>query len=177
MSLAITLGKEAASGPGSERDALEEASRRAALLQESFEELETRDMAAFERYLAALRLPRGTAEEKARRKEERARAAEAAARSPLEIMDAATMTLELSGRLLDPSGGGALKAESDIGCAIELAWAAFRAAEMNVAVNLPEIEPVPREAIEARWRELRSRSRSAHESARARIAKKLRLPE
>ena len=176
MSLAITLGKTAEPDAGS-RAALEEASREAARVQARFEELEDMDMAAFERYLEALRLPRSTPEEKALRKTERARAAEAAALVPLEVMDVATIALALSEKLLDPSTGGALKAESDIGCSIELAWAALRAAEMNVAVNLPEIEPDSRHLIEARWRDVVARGRRAYATARSRIAEKLGLPE
>ena len=174
MSLAITLGKTTEPSADS-RAALEEASRQAAILQAAFEELEKSDMAAFERYLEALRLPRSTPEEKARRRDERARAAEKAAVVPLEVMAAAAIALELSEKLLDPASGGALKAESDIGCSIELAWAAFRAAEMNVAVNLPEIEPGTRNVLEVRWRDLLPRARHAYETARSRIARKLGL--
>jgi formiminotetrahydrofolate cyclodeaminase len=176
MSLAITLGKTAEPDAGS-RAALEEAALEAGKLQARFEELETLDMAAFERYLEALRLPRSTPGEKAHRKAERARAAAVAALVPLDVMETAATALALSEKLLDPASGGALKAESDIGCAIELAWAAFRAAEMNVAVNLPEIEPGTRNALELRWRHLLRRARLAHETARSRIAGKLGLPE
>ena len=176
MSLAITLGKTEDPDAGS-RAALEEASREAARLQTWFEELETMDMAAFERYLEALRLPRITPAEKAHRKRERARAAEGAALVPLDVMEKAATLLALSEKLLDPSSGDALKAESAIGCSMELAWAAFRAAEMNVAVNLPEVEPDTRNRFEDRWRHLRPRAQRAYHAARARIADKLGLPE
>jgi formiminotetrahydrofolate cyclodeaminase len=179
MSLAITLGKDKKSaGPeaASRKAALEEASRRAAELQARFEDLETQDMRAFERYLETLRLPRGTPEEKSRRKEERSRAAEGAALVPLETMDVATVTLELAGELLDPSNGASLQAESDIGCAIELAWAAIGAAEMNVLVNLPETGPGVRDGIELRWREIRARGDRAYERAKLQIRQRLPLP-
>jgi hypothetical protein len=92
-------------------------------------------------------------------------------------METAISALELSGRILDPSRSGALKAESDVGCSIELARAAFRAAEMNVAVNLPWVEPGIRSGIESRLRELRSRCSSVYGEGRSRVAEMLRLPE
>ena len=180
MSLAITLARVRGSGAGPEaaarKAALEEASRQAAEIQARFEDLETQDMKAFEGYLEALRLPRGTPGEKSRRKEQRSRAAEGAALVPLETMDVAAITLEFAGDLLHPSGGASLQAESDIGCAIELAWAAIGAAEMNVLVNLPETGPRVRDDIESRWREIRARGDKAYERAKLQIRQRLPLP-
>ena len=132
---------------------IREAAMLAERLQEDFEAIEAEDIAAFEGYLAALRLPRSTPGEAAARREARGGAAVRATEAPLRTLRAALETLRLAGRLADISRKTPLKAESDLGVSIELAAAAFRAAEMNVRVNLPEVPVERRGAIEKEWRE------------------------
>jgi formiminotetrahydrofolate cyclodeaminase len=134
-------------------DAVREAGQRAERLQAAFEQIETEDIEAFEAYLAALRLPRSTPGEKASRRAARAAAAVRATEAPLRTLRTALETLRLASSLLDLSRTSQLKAESDLGVSIELAAAAFRAAEMNIRVNLPEIPAAEKDRMEAAWRE------------------------
>jgi formiminotetrahydrofolate cyclodeaminase len=122
----------------------EEAQREIASVEESarevsarFRRLEEADVRAFAGYLAARRLPRGSAEEKSSREQAIRRAAREATEVPLATLDAALETLALAGRRLRLATRSVLRAESDVGCAVDLAHAAARAAELNVRVNLP----------------------------------------
>jgi len=158
MVTGITLRPPARGGKtaGNPDGGLEEVRDAAALaerLQETFESIEAEDIAAFEAYLAALRLPRATPGEAAARRDAKGRAAERATEAPLRTLRAALETLRLAGRLADISRKTPLKAESDLGVSIELAAAAFRAAEMNIRVNLPEVPADRRAAIEREWKE------------------------
>ncbi|MEM7234947.1 MAG: cyclodeaminase/cyclohydrolase family protein [Planctomycetota bacterium] len=101
-----------------------------------FDELEAEDMAAFEGFLDAMRLPKGSDDEKATRKAAMRAAAKRATDAPVATLDAALETLSAAGDLIELGSEIRLRAESDVGCAVELAAAAFRAAEYNVCVNL-----------------------------------------
>ena len=102
------------------RTALEEAVQ----LGGRFQALEAADVAAFQGFLDALRLPRGTAEEKERRRQARMAAAARATDVPVDTISAATDVLLLCQRLLELSRTTPLRAESDLGAAVELSIAA-----------------------------------------------------
>jgi formiminotetrahydrofolate cyclodeaminase len=156
MVTGLTLAPRAVSAPPAAGEApflaaVRDAALRAERLEEAFATLETEDIAAFTAYLAALRLPRSTPAEKAERQAARGRAAARATEVPLGTLRAALDALRLAGELLDLSRASPLKAESDLGVSIELAAAAFRAAEMNVWVNLPEIPADRKEGLASAW--------------------------
>ncbi|MBI4602546.1 MAG: cyclodeaminase/cyclohydrolase family protein [Planctomycetes bacterium] len=187
MVLGITLSKlkaqasapvaVAASNPAeaalSSLSSLEAADERAARLSDRFRELESEDMAAFQAYLEALRLPRSTPEEKARRLEARTRAAARATEAPLETIRAARDALALSAEVLDLSRTTPLRAESDLAAAVELSLAAYRVAELNVRVNLRELSPAVRDATRARWLALASELEAQGSRLRSEILAKL----
>jgi formiminotetrahydrofolate cyclodeaminase len=124
------------------RETIERARAGAEALGETFERLGEEDMAAFEAYLEALRLPRATPEEKGLRLRARQAAAARATDAPLSMLRAARDLLLLCTAVLDLP----LKAESDLGAASELANAAFRVADLNVRVNLRELSEEKRAA-------------------------------
>jgi len=175
MVTGITLEKarSAKSQPAADPASLVELERiqeQARLLSQQFEALEAQDMAAFQGFLEALRLPRSTEEEKARRLEARREAAGRATDAPLATMRAACEVLTLARKLLDLSRSTPLKAESDLGAAVEIASAAFRVAELNVGANLPELAEERRQKAVEAWRELQGRARTLYESLRPAFA-------
>jgi formiminotetrahydrofolate cyclodeaminase len=134
---------------------LHEVAASAQALDAEFRRLESEDMRAFESYVAALKLPRSSAEEKARRDAARLEAVRKATAAPLATCEAALAVFGLARRLLSLASGLRLSAESDLGGAVELAHAAFRTAELTVRVNLPGLKAAPeRAAIEERFRGL-----------------------
>jgi formiminotetrahydrofolate cyclodeaminase len=155
MVAGITLKKlgDAPSSAASER--LAALGREASELSARFEALETEDMAAFESYLAACRLPRSTPAEKSARKKARTESIRRATQAPLEMLEAARDTVKVAAGLLDLSRSSPLKAESDLLAAVELARAAFRVAELNVAVNRPLLEAAEAEGVRLRHEQLR----------------------
>ena len=106
-------------------------------LRNDFLRLVDDDSAAYGRVAEAMKLPRGTDDEKRARTERLQSALLAASRVPLEIA-------KTSRRLLDASERGMAKAPaaaiSDIGVGALLAEAALRGAAMNVMINLSSVK-------------------------------------
>ncbi len=141
---------------------------RAVELSERFRTLESADMAAFEGFLDALRLPKGTDEEKAVRRTAMRDATVTATEVPLDTLEASVDVLVLARELYDVASKVRLRAEADLGGAVELAHAAFRGAELNVRVNLPGLKNDDRLAgLEARWDKLNAVFESRYQSLRA----------
>ena len=129
---------------------------KAAALSREFESLESDDVAAFEGYLHACRMPRSTPEEKRARDTARAAAATRATSVPMATLEAARDALLTAEALLELSRRTPLGAESDLFAAVELASSCFRAAELNVAVNLPQLPSEEATAARERWIRLRT---------------------
>ena len=144
----------ASSGQSTAALAIERAVESGRRLGQTFQQLEVEDMAAFQAYLDALRLPRSTPEEKERRLAARRSAASRATEAPLATMTAARDTLRLCAEVLELSRTTPLRAESDLGAAVELTHAAFRVAELNVNANLPELSEDDRQKALTRWHQL-----------------------
>ncbi len=137
MVIGITLKKVEGDGVAAE---LKEAAAAASELADRFRRLEGEDSAAFEAFMEAARLPRGTEEEKARRAVARREAAARATRVPLSTLETAVATLELAKRIRGLSARTRLRAASDLIAAIELSRAAFLVAELNIEANLPHLD-------------------------------------
>ncbi|HVR76167.1 MAG TPA: cyclodeaminase/cyclohydrolase family protein [Planctomycetota bacterium] len=161
-----------AGGPAA-REAIERARASAEALGETFERLGEEDMAAFEAYLEAWRLPRTTPEEKSLRLQARQSAAARATDAPLAMLRAARDLLLLCAELLDLSRTTPLKAESDLGAAIELANAAFRVADLNVRVNLKELSEEKRAGAVRERQALEEEVEALHARLRREVLERL----
>ncbi len=95
------------------------------------------DMAVFEAFMSALRLPKGTDEEKAIRKDAVQAAYKKATTVPLEIADTCLEALELA-VLLAPIGNKS--AISDVGVGAIVADASLQGVLLAVDINLPGIK-------------------------------------
>jgi glutamate formiminotransferase/formiminotetrahydrofolate cyclodeaminase len=117
------------------------------------------DAAAFAAYLAARRLPRGTAEERSIRQAALQAATLAATETPLDVARQAAALLPLCQAV---AVDGNPSVASDAGVAALLAEAAVRSAGLNVRVNLPQLgDSARRAAIAAELAELETTATAA----------------
>ena len=105
----------------------------AAKVQEDLVALIAADGAAFEGVMATYRLPRGTAEEAAARREAIQSALRAATEIPLEVMRYAVEVLHLAQTAAELGNASAV---SDAGVAGYMALAAAHSAALNVDINI-----------------------------------------
>ena len=129
-------------------------------LGERFRALEAADIAAFDDFMSAIRLPKESEDEIASRKLALRDAAEKATNVPLDTLAACLEIFELIDGLLDAASIGTVRlgADSDLGAALEFSNAAFRAAELNINANLSMLKDDPRlEALSTRYSALRER--------------------
>lgn len=158
MVLGISSRREEArkDSSGASVERLTALTREAEALAERLRRLEGEDAEVFDSFMRTLKLPRDTAEEKASRKAARRGAAEECARVPFNILEAIRDTLLVIGRMHQLRDEGVLRAESDLGVALELAGAAFRGAEQTLSANFPELEPPAVAAYVQRLESLRN---------------------
>ena len=97
----------------------------------------TKDSAAFEAVLQAMRLPQGSDEERAHRVSAIDRATRQAALVPLTVAEDAGAVAELGAETAE---AGIVSAISDSASAVALARAAFQAAALNVRINAQSLE-------------------------------------
>jgi formiminotetrahydrofolate cyclodeaminase len=130
--------------------ALGEVRRKAEALRRDLLALVDRDAQAFDAVVAALRLPKGTEEEKRRRSEALSRANIFATETPMATADACAALLALA---VEVSRKGNVNAASDAGTGGLLAYGGLRSAILNIRTNLKGI------ADEDRVRKIRDRVR------------------
>ncbi len=104
---------------------------------EELKELTLKDMAAFENYMKAFRMPKETDEEKNARKEAIQDAAKHATMVPLTICRTCLELLKQADRL---SRFGNKMAISDVGVGAYVCEAALRACMLSVDINIPTIK-------------------------------------
>jgi len=134
MVAALTHGRKGHEGT---RAQMEELASAAQEHKDAFLRAIDEDTDAFDRFLAATRLPKRTPGDKARREEAVHAAAKAAAEVPLAVLRRAVQVLPLA-RAAATHGNPA--SASDAGVAAIAAGAAAEAAYLNVRINLPEIQ-------------------------------------
>lgn len=106
-------------------------------LMVTLEELVDRDMAVFNQFMAALKLPKGTDEEKALRTAKVQEAYIEATEVPFEIAETCLKIIELTVRLCEFGNKSAI---SDVGVGALLAEAAIKGALLSVDINLSGIK-------------------------------------
>ncbi|MBI2983542.1 MAG: cyclodeaminase/cyclohydrolase family protein [Chloroflexi bacterium] len=106
-------------------------------LRADFLRLVDDDSAAFARVSVAMKMPRGTDEEKVRRKEQLQAALLGAARVPLEVAKTARRLLESSEAVVPDASPMTV---SDVGVGALMAETALRGAAMNVMINLASLD-------------------------------------
>ncbi len=130
----LTVGKE------KYRDVeplVRELNNSASSLMSKLEELVEGDMAEFQRFMTAYRLPRETEEQKAVREEALQRALRGSTEIPVEIARTCLMILQLTQRL---SGIGNKMAISDAGIAATITEAALNSVLLTASSNIPLIK-------------------------------------
>lgn len=143
MVTSLTLGREKFGSVQAEMDGLR---LRAEAARYELQELVTLDARAYGAVAAAMKLPRDTAEQKARREQQLQMALRGAAEVPLRIAEAA---LDVARMSLPAAEMGNPHAVSDAGVAALLADAAAQSAALNVKINLAWI--VDQEFNRATW--------------------------
>jgi formiminotetrahydrofolate cyclodeaminase len=106
-------------------------------LRTDFLRLVDDDSVAFARFAEAMKMPRATPEEKARRKERMQAGLIGAAKVPLEIASTARRLLDLCEKAMAEANPATV---SDVGVGALMAEAGLRGAAENVMINLASIE-------------------------------------
>jgi formiminotetrahydrofolate cyclodeaminase len=136
-------------------------------LRRSLEELVDADAAAFEHVMAAFRLPKDTAEQKAERSRAIQAGYKAAVEPPALVCRHALRVLELAAVVAEQ---GSPKVVSDAGVAALLAASALEGAALNVEINLGSIKDDEyRTAHAEAVRELRETAAAVRETALGRV--------
>jgi formiminotetrahydrofolate cyclodeaminase len=130
----LTIGRDKYDDvrPEMER-ALEDSSK----LAERLTQLVDEDAQAYASVVTALRLPKGTDEEKGKRMEAMQNGLRRAIAAPVEVMELSLEAIRLAYLVVRKGNEGAL---SDSGSGAMLAFAALHAASMNVKINLKQIQ-------------------------------------
>jgi len=154
------------------REALERIAVRGQEIKDRLVAAVDADTAAFDRYLAALRLPRATEEEKATRKTALDEATIGTIEVPLITLEATPEIVELCREV---AAIGLPASLSDAGTGAETARAAASGAYQNVCINLPGLsDPRARAVLLARADAAWQRTRESAEAVAAQIVGKLR---
>jgi len=148
---------------GGDDEAFDQSIRTAEQAAATLLALADRDAEAFDRVIAAMRLPRGSDQEKRSRRAAVQEALQNATAIPLATAEQAVLVLALAP---DLARAGNPNAVSDVGVAALLAHAAVRGALFNVAINVKSITDARyREATTARADELRQRADELRDAA------------
>ncbi|MEA4902472.1 cyclodeaminase/cyclohydrolase family protein [Desulfitobacterium sp.] len=97
----------------------------------------SRDITEFSKFMAVLKLPKDTAEQKAAREEKRQAVLVSATNTPISIAQNCFAVLKLAQELAPIGNKGAI---SDVGVAAYLAESALKAAMFSVDINLPQVK-------------------------------------
>jgi formiminotetrahydrofolate cyclodeaminase len=118
------------------KDAVTSVRDRAAQLMHQAQVLESDDEAAYRAVASCFALPRETEHDKMERSRRMQEALKGAVEPPLRIMEVASDVARLAGELVEIGNRSAV---SDVGTAVLAARAAYRAARLNVDINLQSI--------------------------------------
>lgn len=133
MVAGLAIGKQ---GYEDRQDELRQLEKRAEFLQRRLLTLADEDSTAYDRVVAAMRLPKNSEAEKRSRVEAMQSAYRHATEVPLETVERCVEALELA---REAAVKGNRSASTDCGVAVLLAEAAIRGAALNVRVNLASL--------------------------------------
>ena len=151
--------------------ALDEVEEEADRLRHELLALVEEDAAAFDRVMAAFRLPKGTPAEQAARSEAIQAAYRAAVEPPSDVCGRALRILELAFQVAEEGNPNAV---SDAGVAAELASAALEGAALNVRINLVSItDDAFRTRHDGRLASVEAQARALREQTLAAVDAKL----
>jgi formiminotetrahydrofolate cyclodeaminase len=134
MTASLTLGKKAYS---LYQEAAAEVLRQAQELTDRLKDLTIQDMEAYQDYIAAFRLPKGSREEAAAREQAVQQAGRRVTEIPLSICQACLEVIAQAHAIAD---FGNRMAIADAGVGAHLAWGALQAAMLNVRLNLASVQ-------------------------------------
>lgn len=132
----LTIGKK---GYEDVQDQAKNAANELKQIIEDLKELTAKDMAVFSKFMEALRMPKETEEQKAKRTAAMQEAAKTATETPMEICRKCLDVLNIAVPLASYGNKGAI---SDVGVGAYVAEAALRSAMLSVDINLPGIKDV-----------------------------------
>ena len=115
----------------------EEVRSKSESLRSEFVKLMNDDTDAFNAFIAATKMPKGTAEEGEARSAAIQRASKAVTEIPLRVLE---LSAEAASLAVKAASSGNPNAASDAGCAALLSEAAGKSAAYNVRINLPGIK-------------------------------------
>ncbi len=141
---------------------MQEITSRADILRDALHKAVTLDSQAFDAVMAAFRMPKKSAQEKATRAEEIERATHVAAEVPLQVCRDAVEVLALAAEVAEKGNKNAL---SDAGSAGSMANACLQAAGLNVKINAGSVSD--REAAQSWLDELAQLESQAAQAGKA----------
>jgi len=151
-----------------DRPPLDEARAALVALRDTLAELVDADTDAYDRVVAAFRLPKATDEEKAARSAAVQAAFRGATETPLAVMRACEQTIRHGGVV---AARGNPSASSDVQVGLELAAAGLRGARLNVEINLGSLKDATFvTAVTTEVGELSGAAEAGVADARARLA-------
>jgi len=151
-----------------DRPPLDEARAALVALRDTLARLVDEDTAAYDRVVAAFKLPKGTDEEKAARSAAVQAAFRGATETPLAVMRACAQAVRHGGVV---AARGNPSASSDVQVGLELATAGLRGARLNVEINLGSLKDAAYvAAVTAEVAELAGAADAGVADARARLA-------
>jgi len=157
------------SGSDDDRSALAAASSSLSDLRDQLSAAIDADTAAYDRVVAAYRLPKITDPEKAARKDAVQRALRGAIDVPLEVMRLSARALEAAAAVAQHGHRGA---SSDVGVAVALLDCGLRGARLNVEINLTSVQDEAyRTPIGDELNRLAAAARTSTEAAEAALAR------
>lgn len=167
----VAMVARLSAGKGADDAALARAVEAADAHRRAFLDLAARDAEAFDGVMRAMRLPRGSDEEKRRRQAALQAALRGATDVPLEVASRGVEVLE---RAAEIAKSGNPNAVSDAGVAALLAHAAVHGALLNVQINAKAIKDAPyRAGAGERARELAQRADVLRDEAVATVGRRL----
>ena len=157
------------------REELTSVLQKANQLQRELEELIILDSESFEAVMQAMKLPKSTPEEVAKREKSLEDAYRKATSVPLQVMEKSLQALELA-RITAEKGN--LNSVSDAGVAALLGEAAVQGAYLNVMINLPSLKDHDfKSQVQTQAEQLRTKAAQLAQSILNSVSEKLGCPK